>query len=213
MLAAKNMCMTTPEIITVMKDVLLGIAAATTATVAVIGLKSWSRELKGKAEFEVARNLIRATYKLRDELQNCRSPLIGAYEFPEGYQGTLGKSSPHEKAQAWAHVYKNRWAPVWSAIQEFDSHTLAAEALWGKEIRTRTDQLRQCVRELNAAIDAVISDEAGGGEDFKRDSKFAKKMRSTVSASRDDEQNELSKKTATAIGAIEEQIRPHLRRS
>jgi hypothetical protein len=38
-------------------------------------------------------------------------------------------------------------------------------------------------------------------------------MRSTVSASRDDEQNELSKKTATAIGAIEEQIRPHLRRS
>jgi len=212
-LAAKNMCMTTPEIITVIKDVLLGFAAATTATVAVIGLKSWGRELKGKAEFEVARNLIRATYKLRDELQICRSPFISAYEFPEGYRGTLEKSSPQGEAQAWNHVYKNRWVPVWSAIQEFDSHTLEAEALWGKEIRTRTDQLRQCVRELNTAIEAVISDKAGEGNDFKADREFAKKMRSTVSASRDDEQNELSKKTATAIGAIEEQIRPHLRRS
>lgn len=207
------MCMTTPEIITAVKDVFLGIAAATTAIVAVIGLKNWSRELKGKAEFDVARNLIRATYKLRDELKNCRSSFINAYEFPDGYQGTVGKPSHQEEAQAWAHVYKNRWGPICSAIQEFDSHTLEAEALWGKEIRTRTDHLRQCVKELNVAIDAVISDKAGGGEDFRTDREFAKKMRSTVSASPNDEQNDLSKKTATAIGAIEEQIRPHLRRS
>ena len=211
--AAKNMCMTALELITAIKDVLLGIAGATTATVAVIGLKNWSRELKGKAEFEVARNLIRATYKLRDELQNCRSPFISAHEFPEGYEGELGKSSPQAAAQAWSHVYKNRWTPVWSDIQEFDSHTLEAEALWGNEIRTRTDRLRQCVRELNVAIDAVISDKANGGEDFKADREFGKNIRSTVSASRNDQNNELSKKILSAIGAIEEHIRPHLRRS
>ena len=44
------MCLTTLEIVSMVKDVLLGIAAATTVTVAVIGLKSWRRELKGKAE-------------------------------------------------------------------------------------------------------------------------------------------------------------------
>jgi hypothetical protein len=204
--------MTTPEIIATIKDVILGVAAATTAIVAVIGLKNWSRELKGKAEFEVGRNLIRATYKLRDELQNCRSPFISAYEFPESNQRARGESSSQEEAQAWAHVYKNRWSPVWKVIQEFDSNTLEAEALWGKEIRTRTDQLRQCVKTLRAAIDAVISDKADGGEGFKRDREFAIKMRSIVSAL-GDENNELSKKIATAIVAIEEQIRPHLRRS
>jgi len=207
------MCMTTPEIISAVKDVILGIAAATTATVAVIGLKSWSRELKGKAEFEVARNLIRATYKLRDELQNCRSPFVSALEFPEGYQGALGKTSAQEEAQAWSHVYKKRWEPVWSAIQEFDSHTLEAEALWGKEVRARTDQLRECVKELYVAIDALISDKANRGEHFQSDKEFGRKIRSTVSASRDDEENELSKKISGAIGAIEGQIRPHLRRS
>ena len=71
--------MTTPEVITAIKDVLLGLAAATTAVVAVIGLKNWSRELKGKAEFEIARNMIRATYKLRNELQICRSPFYSAH--------------------------------------------------------------------------------------------------------------------------------------
>ncbi len=205
--------MTVPELITAIKDVLLGVAGATTATVAVIGLKNWRRELKGKAEFEVARNLIRATYKLRDELQNCRSPFISANEFPEGYEGELGKSSPLEAAQAWAYVYKARWLPVWSDIQEFDSHTLEAEALWGNAIRTRTDGLRQCVRELNIAIDAVISDKANGGEDFKADRELGKNMRSTVSASSYDENNALSKKIVSAIVAIEEHIRPHLRRS
>ncbi len=212
-LAAKNMCMTALELITAIKDILLGVAGATTATVAFIGLKNWRRELKGKVEFEVARNLIRATYKLRDELQNCRSPFISAHEFPEGYEGELGKSSQLEAAQAWAHVYKTRWLPVWSAIQDFDTHTLEAEALWGNEIRTRTDRLRQCVRELNIAIDAVISDKANGGEDFKADREFGKNMRSTVSASSYDENNALSKKIVSAIAAIEEHIRPHLYRS
>ena len=45
MLPTEGMCLSTPEIVAVVKDVLLGIAAATTATVAVIGLKSWRRAL------------------------------------------------------------------------------------------------------------------------------------------------------------------------
>ena len=204
--------MSTPEIITAAKDVILGVAAATTAIAAVIGLKSWSRELKGKAEFEVARNLIRATYKVRDELQNCRSPFVSAYEFPEGYQGAPGRSSEQEEAGAWSHVYNKRWKPVWSAIQEFDSHSLEAEALWGKEIRTCTDQLRQCAKELRVALDAIISDKASRGEDFRSDAEFGRKMRSAVSASRDDEENELTKKILGAVGAVEKQVHPKLRR-
>lgn len=205
--------MTTPEVITAIKDVLLGLAAATTAIVAVIGLKNWSRELKGKAEFEIARNMIRATYKLRNELQNCRSPFYSAHEFPEGYNGMSRTMSAEEEAKAWIHIYKNRWAPVWTALQEFDTYTLEAEALWGATVRTKTDELRQCVKELNIAIDAVIRDKANGGEDFKGDREYGKQMRSVVAASRDDEKNELSQRISKAINGIEEQIRPHLRRS
>ena len=95
--------MTYTEIITAIKDVLIGGAAIATASVAVIGLKSWSRELRGRADFEVARGLIRATYKLRDELRASRAPFIRAHEFPEGYYNPAGTSTPEKEAQAWAH--------------------------------------------------------------------------------------------------------------
>lgn len=205
--------MTPNEWIAAIKDVLLGGAAVTTAVVAVIGLSKWRKELAGKTEFDAARGLIKATYKLRDQIQICRSPFYSAQEFPVDYTGALGGHSKEEETKAWVHIYKNRWDPVWNAIQEFDAQTLEAEALWGAGIRSKTDALRQCVRELNVAIDAVINDKATGGENFKADKEFAKSMRSIVAAGRDDDKNELNQKIAEAINGIEDEIRPHLRRS
>jgi len=206
--------MTVAELITVIKDILLGLAAATTATVAVLGLRKWRQELEGKAHFEAARNLIRSTYRLRDAIRTCRNPSYSGHEFPEGYKGSLGAHiTDEEEARAWAHIYKNRWVPVWDALQEFDAHTFEAEALWGSNIRTKTDALRQCLKELNAAIDAVLRDKALGGQDFKAGRDFGKEMRSIVAASSDDEQNKLNQKIRQALDEIEQELRPHLRRS
>lgn len=201
--------MTWPEIITTIKDILLGIAGATTAIVAVKGLHSWRRELKGKTEFEAARNLIRATYKLRDELNKCRAPFISASEFPEKYSPM--NASPQEEAEAYGHIYKNRWEPVANAVQEFDTHTLEAEALWGKEIRPRTNLFCECISELYIAIMMVIRDKASDGRNFEKDKDFAREMNSKLFALRD-EQNEFSEKIKTATSEIENYIRPHLRR-
>jgi len=203
--------MNIPELIAAIKDILLGGAAVTMAIVAVKGLQSWSRELKGKTEFETARELIKATYKLRDELAICRSPFIRAQEFPESY---LGHHLSEEDAQAYAYVYKNRWEPVWEAIQSFDTHTLEAEALWGNEIRERADQLRQCVRDLNASIQSFLDDKTSGGQHFKADRDFGKKIRMQVSAMKENEnENELTKQITDSVGNIEDFIRPHLKRS
>jgi hypothetical protein len=205
--------MNVPEIIAVVKDVFLAIAGATTATVAVIGLNNWNRELRGKATFDVARGLAKATYKLRDELMTCRSPLIRGTEFPDEYNLAGARKTPEQEAQAYAHMYSNRWGPVWSALQEFDTHTLEAEALWGSVIRTKTDELRKGVRELNIAIEAVVANAASGGEDFSADREFGRKMRSTVAAPPGDAKNELTRKLEAAIRGIEDELRPHLKRS
>lgn len=77
----------------------------TTANVAVVGLKNWSLELLGTADFDVTRGLIRTIYKLRDEISLRRTPFIIAQEFPEGYYDPTMKSTPEKEAQAWAHVY------------------------------------------------------------------------------------------------------------
>jgi hypothetical protein len=156
--------MTWPEIIAAIKDVLVALAAAITAIVAIVGLTSWRRELKGKAEFEVARNLIRATYALRDAVQDSRAPFVSGGEFPSGY-GHANPSSDDE-AQAFGYVFKKRWTPVSKAVQEVDTQTLEAEAFWGAEIRSKTDTLRQCVGELRAAMVAFVDDKKVGGARF-----------------------------------------------
>ncbi len=115
------------EIISVTKGIILIFVAMATAHVAINGLQSWSRELKGKADFEVARNLIRPVYKIRDELRYCCSPWVTLGEFSEDY-GSNNKSSEIE-AKAYALIYTNRWKPVATALQDFESQALEAKAL------------------------------------------------------------------------------------
>ena len=198
------------EIISVTKDIILIFAAIATAHVAINGLQSWSKELNGKADFEVARNLIRSVYKLRDELRYCRSPWIPQGEFSEDYDPS--NKSPEEVAKAFAYIYKNRWKPVTNALQDFESQALEAEALWGTGVKSKTDELRQCARNLQVAIDAYISNKANDGDDFKSDPDFGKAIRAEIAAT-NDENNPLTLKISNAIKNIEEEVRPHFNRS
>jgi hypothetical protein len=207
------MFLTTPELIAATRDIIIALAAVVTATVAVKGLNTWSRQLRGTADFQVARGLAKATYKVREKLQLCRSPYLSDQEFPPKYHGAESKRPPERDAKGYAFVYSNRWSSVWEAIQEFDVGALEAEALWGKSIREATDSLRKVVREVNVAIDAFIENAASGGEDFSRDAEFGKKMRSIISALPTNSENILNQKLAAAVQAIDDQLRQHLERS
>jgi hypothetical protein len=74
--------MTGGEVVTMIKDLCLAGAGVTTAIVAVKGLQSWRRQLRGKSEYDVARDLIKATYRLREVVKVYRSPVLWAEEFP-----------------------------------------------------------------------------------------------------------------------------------
>lgn len=202
--------MTSIEIISVTKDIILIFAAIATAHVAIKGLQSWSRELKGKADFEVARSLIRSIYKLRDELRYCRSPWVTSGEFPKEYDPN--KRTSEIEAKAYAFIYANRWKPVATALQDFESQALEAEALWGSDFKPKTDALRQCARNLQVALEADISNKASNGEDFKCDPEFGKTIRSEIWATHVDK-NPLTLKIDSAINEIETEIRPHFKRS
>lgn len=199
------------EFITAVKDVAVAVAGITTAIVAVLGLKSWSRELRGKANFEAARGLARAAYKLRDELVLCRNPFVRAIEFPEALRNPVSRKEGLSRETAYSHVFTNRWNTVFAALQEFDAQTLEAEALWGQPIREKTDALRMVVDKLYAAIDAFIDNEAAEGQLFATDQEFGSKIRAEIFAARKDTKNALSIELASAMAAIESELRPHLR--
>ncbi|NRP10099.1 hypothetical protein XMD509_001208 [Marinobacterium sp. xm-d-509] len=198
------------EWITIVKDIVVALAAGITAIVAYKGINKWQSELHGKAEFEVARDLMRATYKLRDELAYCRSPFVSSNEFPENYNSSESVSNK-ENADAWAHVYSKRWNPVGDAIRQFDMAVLEAEALWGADIKNKAMELRQCAHTLHIDIDAFIADKLHGGQDFENKD-FAEKVRSSLNDIKLGDENPLTKRILAAISQIEIELKNHLKR-
>lgn len=190
----------------------VGLAALATAWVARKGVDAWSRELRGRAQFEAARSLFKAVLKLRDALQAARSPFISAAEFPDAYRAAGLNPDAKTEADGYAHVLNARWAPVWEAYREVETQALEAEALWGADVRGKVDAVKAVVRTVNAAIHAFMRNLQTGGEDFKANPPFGQKVRSEVFGSDSDDESELNKRLRTAVQAVEEEMRPHLRR-
>jgi hypothetical protein len=201
-----------PAFFGVLKDLALGASAVVAAVVAVLGLRSWRAELRGKADFEVARALARATYKLRDALATCRVPLIRGAEYPSDYLPPAPGAPPDRAAEAnaLAHVYNNRWKPVTTTLREFDAQMLEAEALWGPDIRPSADALHKCATTVFVSIESILDDARAGGAHFEADKAFGRRTRSQAHASRTATDNELSNEITAAVSALEGKLRGHL---
>lgn len=195
----------------IVKDVILSGAAIATAVVAVKGVTSWLRELRGKAEFDSALALMRATYRLREAIASCRAPWISAAEFPPGYSAT--NEAAEAKGKAYAHVFRERWSAVSVAFSEFDARALEAEAIWGKDVPRTVDPLRKNVRTLYAAIESYIDNAYGSGRDFDHDREFGQRIQREVFAPVSATDNDLSEQIKTSVKYIEIFVAPHLRRS
>lgn len=199
--------MTPVEIVTMAKDTILAGAGVATMTVAFLGLSTWNRQLRGQADFDAARALAKATYKLREEIAVSRSRIIRVYEFGDPITRRGG-----DTAEEYARVYGERWKPVSVALQDFDAAVLEAEALWGDQVRAAAEKMHECLSTLASSMDAIVENARSGGEDFNSDQDFGREMRRNVHASRDDGDT-LSLAIQEAIGSIEKVLRPHLRRA
>lgn len=194
--------------VSIVKDVSLAIAACITAWVAHTGLKKWREELQGKANFDVARELAKSTYILRDAISLCRSGLVLRHEFPEDYDPSIvGDAS--KNGRALAYVYNKRWVQVGNAMQSFDLASIEAEALWSGLIKVKIHRLRKCAWDLKVDIESYIRNEFEGGSLFvdadpEKGEKFGIWDRS--------EENRLTIRINDAINDIETEIRPHLSR-
>ncbi len=190
----------------------LGLAALATAWVARKGVDAWSRELRGRAQFEAARSLFKVVLKLRDALQSARSPFIMAGEFTEAYQAAGLRPDTKTSVEGYAHVFNTRWAPVWEAYREVEAQTLEAEALWGAKVRGKVDEVKAVVRVANAAVHAYMDNLKADGDHFRTNPDFGQKMNAEAFGSDTDEDNAMNKRLRAAVKAVEDELRPQLSR-
>ena len=194
------------DVASIIKDVIIAVAAIATAIVAVYGINSWRRETEGKARFDAARSLMLTAYRARDDIRNCRSPLIVAGEFPPDLDAFGG--SAEERYKAYAHVYSNRWKPVKEAMERFDAAVLDAEVVLGRKVKEPSERLIAAVRNLFVAVDMYLSDIRSGYKELDRDTR--KRFRQIISGS--GEHDAFGAEISAAVDQLEQVIVAHVRR-
>lgn len=118
-------------LILIIKDFVLMIAA----TVGVIGLRTWRRQLAGTSKYEMAKTLLGSVYATRDAIYVVRSSQFYSKEVPTNLLfSTDEQMSSQQYREHLSMAYNKRWSKFELAFSSFDSLRAEAEILLGKEI-------------------------------------------------------------------------------
>ena len=141
------------EIIAIIKDVVLASAAITGAIVAVKGLGTWRRQLKGQFEYELSRRILVSLFKCRDAINGVRHPAIWAFETPSPPEDEARKMS-HEQLRFYgtSKAYQTRWDKVQQQKMALYADLLEAEAVWGEKLNELFKSVFNLERELFTRI-------------------------------------------------------------
>lgn len=139
------------------KELIAFILAIVGIIIAIEGLSTWKKQIKGTKNFEVSYDLNYSVLKLRDAIKYVRNPAIWNNEKYKAIQyfknnHSEKKSDEDTEKNSDICVYKMRWEKVTNAYTEMESHLLAAEVLWGSEILNKIKPLNKKVVKLNMSL-------------------------------------------------------------
>ena len=141
------------SVLGVVQGVILTLAAIVGAVVAIVGLRTWRAQLKGNTEYDLSRRLLKAIYRVRDELDYVRRPLITWGEIAAAAQEAgidKPELNPTDK-RIDAAVRARRWKYLQEALSAMDVEELEAEVIWGSLAKESIANLRTCVQQLRRA--------------------------------------------------------------
>jgi len=124
-----------PKIIAIVKDLILAAAAITGSMVAVKGLSTWRRQLKGQAEYELAKRILKITFQYRDAINRVRHPMMLSYEMPYPPKDQAENMNEEQiRYFGTSKAYQARWDRVTKARETLYPELLESEALWGNDL-------------------------------------------------------------------------------
>lgn len=142
----------TAMIITIVKDIFLSMAAILTGIVAIVGLTAWKKELKGKSEYQLAKEVLMAVYKVREGFKNVRGVVMYSHEYPESVLTPAGQIIEGKEYETYTYAYNNRWEVLREALQDLENKNLEAQVEWGPENHDKIRNIRSCASQLQYQI-------------------------------------------------------------
>jgi hypothetical protein len=133
----------TNDIVTTVGAVVTIIGTVGALIIGAIGLSTWRRQLKGTAEYEVARKAVLLTRQVCAAIQNVRNPMLRLRkEVVEA-----GRSLEEEQ-----RIYAERMAKMPERWAELQTVAIETGAIWGQEAEKRFDPIGHLIGKLQAEI-------------------------------------------------------------
>lgn len=146
--------------IAVAKDIIVAGASLTAATVAIIGLKTWRRQLTATANAEVSRTLLRTVYRVRNGVSIVRNPFTPSGESASAFRELeIANAATEALDFPWkvdSSIYQVHLNKLEESVSEMRSAMIEAEVLWGAETEALLEPLFQKVSQLRAAITVYL---------------------------------------------------------
>lgn len=201
------------EVFTVIKDLIVAGAAITAAIVAVKGLDTWRRQLKGHSEYELSRRILVTLFKYRDAVNGVRHPAMWNSEMP--------KPSDEEKESMDAgqirfygtsKAYQARWEKVQDERTSLYADLLEAEAIWGDKLNNHFKEVFGLEHELLTQIRLYLEQINPEVPEHSKEAirKVDKKKRDIMYDKSGEEPDEFKSDLITAIKKIEVYLKPKL---
>lgn len=179
--------------------------------VALSGLTTWKRQIRGTNEYELAKRLLMGIYRVRNGIGVVRHPLFSSSEALAALKkqgNTLSEQLDAMGKEGTIAAYSIRWEYLQNALIELNVIYTEAEVIWGKEIKENIDKLYKKVNILRTMISSYFEDEFGGKKiDKSRDNVY----KIVHGFCNDDDETEYWKEITTIIKSIEEYLKPKLR--
>lgn len=200
-----------PELISIISDTIIAFCAVATVTIAFLGLKTWQAEMKGKAKYELARQILRNVYSYKEEMRRGRFPIITSAEFPTGYN--MISPTREEEASAYREVFNRRLEPIGKMCSQLKLDAIEASVLWGPEIKKEMDKLQFYARKLQIAFQNHLQGIRKNWADSPRFStQYDKNLEIIYSSSDDETLDKIDEGIEKNIKNIEEMLVPILGR-
>jgi len=199
------------ECVAITRDVVLTLAALVAAYVGIKGLGTWQRQLRGNTEYALAKSVLTAVYELRGAIAAVRHPFMQYSSEPDLPADKLRELDTRQKQwHALAQAYQKRWEPVAAAKAKFDSHLLEVEAVWGRDLLTKTEPLSRLVAELLWAIQDQLEAQNPSAGYEETDRAEIRKRREIMFERGPKHNDEYKKRLEQAISEIEAAIRGYV---
>lgn len=133
-------------------DTITAVAAVCAAVIAYIGLRTWRDQLKGSAEYTLAKDILKAVYGVREAFKHVRNPAIFVYEYPEELRDSSANWKPGFQSKAHEHVYEQRFKVLIKAVVQLEERVLDGEVEWGASFGSLILPIRKCRARLQMTL-------------------------------------------------------------